>query len=80
MKKYVEFGIGNKWFVRTEFEGDDGHEIEHKGIFMPKRLESLYIRIWIKYTVIVIDSKEGIKKYKKSRKGFKFLLGLSGCD
>lgn len=80
MKKYVEFGIGNKWFARTELERDGGHETEHKGISMPNKVESLYIRIWIKYTVIIIDSKEGIKKYKKSRKGFKILLGLSGYN
>ena len=28
MKKYIEFGIGNTWCVRTEIEDDDGAETE----------------------------------------------------
>ncbi|MGR5905201.1 DUF3977 family protein [Bacillus paranthracis] len=30
--KYIEIGIGNKWFVRTETENKDGTEFEERGI------------------------------------------------
>lgn len=32
MKKYVEIGFGNMWFIRTEIEHDNGQETEHRGI------------------------------------------------
>ncbi|MEH7215922.1 DUF3977 family protein, partial [Bacillus toyonensis] len=28
--KYIEIGIGNRWFVRTETENTDGTEFEEK--------------------------------------------------
>lgn len=30
--KYIEIGIGNTWFVRTETENKDGTEFEERGI------------------------------------------------
>jgi hypothetical protein len=30
--KYIEFGLGNTWLIRTETELDDGTENEEKGI------------------------------------------------
>lgn len=74
--KFIEIGIGNKWFLRTETELSDGSEIEEKGISYPIKFQSVYIRIWIRKTVLIIDSKEGIKKTKKSRSNFKIIFGI----
>lgn len=52
--KYIEFGLGNKWFIRTETEIDDGTEYEEKGIVRPIRFQSAYIRIWICKTVLIL--------------------------
>lgn len=63
--KYIEFGLGNTWFIRTETELEDGTEFEEKGIVKPVRFRSLYVRIWIGKTVVIIDLKEGFKKIEK---------------
>jgi len=76
--KFVEFGIGNTWLVRTETELADGTEYEEKGIVGPIHFHSLYIRIWIGHTVWIGDSKEGFKRSKKTRKAFKVILGIAG--
>ena len=80
MKKYVEIGIGNTWIIRTELESEDGYETEVKGISMPNKVKSLYLRVWINYTVIVIDSTEGLKITKKNKRKFKILIGIFGYD
>ena len=64
--KYIEFGIGNGWLVRTETELPDGTEIEQKGIVKPLQPQSFYVRAWIGKTVLIADTKEGLKKRKKS--------------
>ncbi|CAG9623123.1 DUF3977 family protein [Sutcliffiella rhizosphaerae] len=74
--KYIEFGIGSSWLIRTETELDEGTEFEEKGIVGPIELQSLYIRIWIGSTVLLIDSKEGFKRMKKKRKELKLILGM----
>jgi hypothetical protein len=33
--KYIEFGIGNTWIIRTETELDDGTEFEEKRMAGP---------------------------------------------
>ncbi|WP_025786309.1 DUF3977 family protein [Sporosarcina sp. D27] len=76
--KFVEFGIGNTWLVRTETELADGTEYEEKGIVGPIKYHSLYLRIWIGKTVLIIDSREGFKRSKKARKAIKIVLGISG--
>lgn len=43
--KYMEFGIGNKWLIRTETELDDGTEFEEKGIVGSLKPQSVYLRI-----------------------------------
>lgn len=78
LKKYVEFGIGNRWLVRTEYELDDGSEYERKGIDRPKRITSIYIRIWIGKYVFILDTFEGFKRSKKTRNKLKIVLGISG--
>lgn len=78
MNKYIEIGIGNTWFIRTEIENGDGTEVEFKGIVRPFKLKSIYIRFWIRRTVVILDLKEGIKIQAKSTKKFKIILGLYG--
>ncbi|MDQ0221590.1 DUF3977 family protein [Streptococcus moroccensis] len=42
MKRNIEIGFGNRYFVRTEFERPDGTEYEVKGF----RLDSVPIRLF----------------------------------
>ena len=74
--KYIEIGIGNRWFVRTETENKDGTEFEERGIIKPIYFESLYVRIWLRKTCFILDTKEGFKKGRKSRAEYKFIVGM----
>ncbi len=74
--KYIEIGFGNTWFARTEFEMENGVEYEEKGIKGPVYFHSAYIRIWFWKTVIIIDSREGLKTMAKNDKKFKFIFGI----
>ncbi|AZB44220.1 DUF3977 family protein [Bacillus sp. FJAT-42376] len=74
--KFVEFGLGNKWLIRTETELSDGSEFEEKGIVRPIKPQSLYLRVWIGKTVTIFDSKEGFKKVRKNRNEVKIILGI----
>ncbi|MBO8155675.1 MAG: DUF3977 family protein [Bacillaceae bacterium] len=74
--KFIEFGIGNKWLIRTETELSDGTEFEEKGIVGTLKPQSLYLRVWIGKTVVILDSKEGFKKTKKNRNEIKIILGI----
>jgi Protein of unknown function (DUF3977) len=74
--KFIEFGIGNTWFVRTETELNNGTEFEEKGIVLPIKLQSLYLKIWIGKTFVILDSKEGYKRANKNRSYFKLLFGI----
>ncbi len=51
MTKYIEIGLGNSWLVRTEYEKDDGTEVEVRGISGAVHPRSIYLRIWLGYTV-----------------------------
>ncbi|ETT86392.1 DUF3977 family protein [Viridibacillus sp. FSL R5-0477] len=74
--KFIEIGIGNTWIVRTETELEDGSEFEERGIIGPIILKSVYLRIWLFKTVVILDSKEGLKKLKKKRNSLKLVLGI----
>ena len=74
--KFIEFGLGNRWLVRTETELNNGSEFEEKGIVLPIKLQSFYLRIWIGKTVVILDSKEGYKRTTKNRNDFKLLVGI----
>ncbi|MCP8968453.1 DUF3977 family protein [Ectobacillus ponti] len=74
--RYIEIGLGNRWFIRTETEFEDGTEIEQQGILKPILFRSLYIRIWLNKTCLVLNSKEGVKRMNKKRRAFKFVLGI----
>ncbi|MGF9698499.1 MULTISPECIES: DUF3977 family protein [Paenibacillus] len=78
MKKFREIGYGNRWFIRTEFEHEDGTESEVKGFTKPFSLRSVYVRAWIGKKVMIIDSKEGIKLMNKNEKKVKIILGFFG--
>jgi hypothetical protein len=75
--KYIEFGLGNTWLIRTETELEDGTEFEEKGIVKPVRFRSLYFRIWIGKTVVILDLKQGLKISKKSHNAFKIIVGIT---
>ncbi|MGT2754452.1 DUF3977 family protein [Streptococcus ovis] len=77
MKKLIEFGFGNRWLVRTEFEQEDGTEYELQGIVGPIKVQSIYLRLWVGYTVLIMDSEEGFKCQSKKRKAVKLLLGIA---
>ncbi|MBS4172725.1 DUF3977 family protein [Bacillus sp. FJAT-49736] len=74
--RYIEFGLGNTWLVRTETELEDGTEYEEKGIKGPIHFHSAYIRIWLGKTVFILDLKEGMKWAKKEKKKIKFIVGI----
>lgn len=74
--KFIEFGIGNTWLIRTETESENGAEHEERGIVGPIRFQSFYIRIWVGKTVFIFDTKQGAKKAKKERNAFKIILGI----
>jgi hypothetical protein len=75
--KYIEFGLGNCWIVRTETELADGTEFEERGVVGPVKLHSLYIRCWVGRTVWVFDIRSGFKRTRKNRITFKLIFGLS---
>lgn len=77
MKKFIEFGFGNRWLVRTEFEQEDGTEYDMKGIVGPINPQSIYLRLWIGHTVLILDSREGYKKKRKKNKALKVIVGLT---
>ncbi|MGT2828648.1 DUF3977 family protein [Streptococcus hillyeri] len=76
MTKFIEFGIGNRWLVRTEFEHEDGTEYEKKGIVGPIKPKSIYLRLWLGDTVLILDTKEGYQRQKKHKKAFKLIFGI----
>lgn len=76
MKKYIEFGFGNRYLVRTEFERPDGTEYEVKGISGKIQFQSVYLRVWLGQTVYILDSKSGLKRQVKDRKAYKIIVGL----
>lgn len=78
MKKYIEIGIGNRWFIRTEVENEDGTETEIKGLIKPFKLKSIYLRIRLGKKVLVLDSRDGIKTMSKNRSKIKIIIGFSG--
>jgi len=78
LKKFREIGYGNRWFIRTEFEDEDGTESEVRGFTKPFNLRSVYFRAWIGKRVLIIDTKDGIKLMRKTENKFKMVLGFYG--
>ena len=71
---YCEIGYGNKSIISSEIE-DNGLEYRVDKLIINK-IVSLYIRLWIDYRVVIIDSQEGIKRINKDRRCFKLLIGI----
>ncbi len=71
---YSEIGFGNGPLVSTEIERK-GDEVRVNG-WMVGVFRSIYLRLWLGKTVIVIDSIDGLKVQKKSRNKIKFLFGI----
>ncbi|GKV57933.1 hypothetical protein NCCP2222_38800 [Sporosarcina sp. NCCP-2222] len=78
--KFIEFGIGNKWLIRTEKELCDGTEVEEKGITSPIHIESIYVRVWLWKKVMIVDSEEGIKVGRKNKAKVKIILGIKSLS
>ncbi|MBP1041875.1 DUF3977 family protein [Vagococcus sp. BWB3-3] len=74
--KYIEFGIGNTWLVRTEFEDDEGNEYEVPGISGSVYPVGYYFRIWIGKRVLILSTNNGVKLTKKNRRTIKLLFGI----
>lgn len=78
MKKYVEIGFGNTWFIRTEIEDENGEETEHRGFGHLTKVDGVYLRVWVGQEVNIWSSNEGFTKMRKNRNAFKFLFGIAG--
>ncbi|WP_332262448.1 DUF3977 family protein [Paenibacillus sp. GSMTC-2017] len=63
--------------MRTETELADGTEYEERGILRPIKFYLIYIRIWIRKAVFIVDMKEGFKKMKKNQNEIKMIIGIS---
>ncbi|WP_099302628.1 DUF3977 family protein [Bacillus sp. Marseille-P3800] len=74
--KYIECGIGNRWLLRTEVELLDGTEIEYRGCRGPIVFQSIYIRLWFRRSVYILDLREGFKKQSKKQPSFKCVVGI----
>lgn len=77
MRKYIEFGYGNTWWLRTEFEQSDETEYEVKGIAGKIKPISVYLRIWIGQQAYILDLKEGFKKQQKNRRAIKVVFCIT---
>lgn len=74
--KYIEFGIGNRWLLRTEVELNNDYEFEVKGILGGIIYKSIYCRIWIGKRVYIFDTEEGFKIKNKNKNKFKLIFGI----
>ncbi|MCD4771387.1 DUF3977 family protein [archaeon] len=74
---FTEIGFGNGSFLSTEIEG---RKKEYRvGKFVkPKKIDGVYLRVWILKRVFILSSCDGFKFGKKSRIDFKFLFGVQG--
>ena len=78
-KLYAEAGIGNQTFLSTEYESESGDEYRRNG-FRFAQFQSMYLRAWVGKRIFILDSKEGFKTKKKSRKAFKLLFGIASVE
>lgn len=78
-KVFAEMGIGNETFFSTEYEEGE-REYRVPTFAVPAKIQEFYVRIWVGANVIVLSTKDGIKRRRKNRKEFKVLLGIGGID
>jgi hypothetical protein len=80
MKKiYTEIGYGNQTFFSTEIEEGD-NEYRVPKFILPKKIDGLYLRLWICKKVYIISTDQGIKTAVRSRSKLKILVGVSGIN
>ena len=78
MKKiYAEIGFGNKTFLSTEIETDN-KEYRIDSFIKPKKIEGIYLRIWILKRVLILSTCNGISLNKKNKNRIKFIFGIQG--
>ena len=78
MKKvFVELGFGNDSFISTEIE-DGTEEYRVARLVMPKKLKSLYFRLWVFKKVFILSTNHGFEVTNKDRNKLKILFGISG--
>jgi len=74
---FAEIGIGNKHFCSTEIEkGAQEHRV--RGFLVPKKIEGIYLRVWIGKRVYAISSNRLFNTTKKPKAKFKFIFGIEG--
>jgi len=79
-KVFAEFGYGNDSLFSTEFEEDDGNEHRVSRFVRPKKINGVYIRVWIGTQVYFFSTNDGFETSKKDRREVKILLGVSGIN
>ena len=80
MKKiFAEIGFGNNSFVSTEIENGK-KEYRINKFVKPKKINELYIRIWILKYVMIISTFDGLKLKRKNKNKFKFVFGIGGIS
>ena len=78
MKKiYAEIGFGNKTFLSTEIETDN-KEYRIDSFIKPKKIEGIYLRIWILKRVLILSTCNGVSLNKKNKNRIKFIFGIQG--
>ena len=78
MKKvFTEIGIGNKTFLSTEIE-EGAEEYRISNFILPKKIKSLYFRLWIFKKVFILSTNHGFEIRNKDRNKIKIIFGISG--
>jgi Protein of unknown function (DUF3977) len=74
---FAEVGFGNRSFLSTEIE-DEKKEYRVGKFVRPKKIDGIYLRVWILKRVFILSSCDGFKFKRKTRVDFKFLFGVQG--
>jgi len=74
---YAEMGVGNGSFFSTEIE-EGTKEYRMNRLMFPRRLEEIYLRLWVFRLVFILSFFKGIFVQKKPHSRFKLLVGLGG--
>lgn len=74
MKKvFAEIGFGNDTFLSTEFEeGEEEYRVSK--FVLPKKVKSLYFRLWLFKTVFILSTNHGFEIKKRIGIKLRFCL------
>ena len=76
-KIYAEIGFGNDTFISTEVEkGKKEYRMDE--FIKPKKVNGIYLRIWVLKKVLIISTYNGFKIITKNKNKFKLLFGVEG--